>query len=309
MKLLVWNINQRSSGQKIPSFVSKVIMDSKADIVILTECISATNEENIRSIQGFIDGPLSDQYVFRYNVERKECEGSNGVLIAVRKLLEEKNDAKIISETKIISKIEKINTVRTEQPNFLQVDMVVNGELLSVIGTRIRVTDYEERREQVRSLIDHLNTLANRNIIVAGDFNNAKIYGDESKFYLGKDGVRENYRHTSRGELNTLYDTFNYHIMKDDFANIGMTVFTPPGKQYSWGYKIDKDGNPDNGCFKLDHIITKNLKVENSRDCHSFMKDYTRDNEWKLQKDKYTSDSPFPDHAILTADVDIVTIE
>jgi len=309
MKLLVWNINQRSSGQKIPPIVSKVIMDSNADIVVLTECVSSINEENIRIIQGSIDGPLSEKYVFRYNIERKECKGSNGVLIAVKKVLKEKNDAKIASKTKIIRKIEKMNTARTEQPNFLQVDMVVNEEFFSVIGTRIRVTDYEERREQLRSLIDHLNTLANRNIIVAGDFNNGKIYGDESKFYLGKDGVRESYRYTSRGKLNDLYDTYNYHIMKDDFANIGMTVLTPPGKQYSWGYQIDRDGNLDNGCFKVDHIMTNNLKVENSRYCHSFIEDYTREKEWKLNKDKYTIAPPFPDHAILTADVGTMAIE
>lgn len=196
-----------------------------------------------------------------------------------------------------------MNTIRNEQPNFLQVDMVVDGELISVIGTRIRVTDYPKRREQILSLIDHINTLPNRNIIIVGDFNNSKIYGNESKFYLGKDGVREMYHYTSDGNLNDLYDTYNYHIMKNDFMNIGMTVFTPPGKQYSWGYTIDKYGNLTNGCFKLDHIITKNLNVQNAKYCHSFIKNYTKEKEWKFNNGKYTIIPPFPDHAILIADV------
>lgn len=316
MKLLAWNINQRSSGQEIPGFVSKEILkpiepndtQSYPDIVVLTEFLSAANEENKKYIQMFVDGTLSDKYVPSYNIERKECEGSNGVLIAVKKEFKENDDVERISETKIISKIEKMNTVRTEQPNFLQVDMVVNGKLLSVIGTRIRVTGYNKRREQVLALIDHINKTGNKNIIIAGDFNNGKIYGDDSKlFYSGKGGVRESYHYTSRGEINDLYDTYNYHIMKEDFAAIGMTVRTPEGEQFSWGFNLNRNEKPDNGSFKEDHIITsKNITVikESLKYSHKFIETYKKNVEWKLKNGSYYITNPYPDHAILTADVD-----
>jgi len=311
MKLLVWNINQRSSGIDIPEFVSKEILklnepedpQSYPDIVVLTEFLSAANA-NSKKIKKFKDSLSEKYYTFCNEKRDKEREKANGIFIAVKKGFAEINGAPN-EDLKTYYKYKE-----EDQPNFLQLDIVVDGKPISVIGTRIQVCEdmtrsaYIERRQQLVSLVEHIVKLGNKNIIVAGDFNNAKIRGDEAADYLT---VRDNYR----GKVT--FDTYNYHIMKGIFATAGLTVFTPPGEQYSYGFKLDRDGKPDNGCFKEDHIVTKNLKVENSKYCHSFIENYKIDKEWerrwnrRKKKYEYVIVEAYPDHAILTADVDFLT--
>lgn len=303
MELFVWNINQRSSGQKIPGFVSEEIIKSEADIVVLTEFLSAANKRSI--IEFKEKAGLDEKYDFGFNEERdKEREKANGVLIAVKKEF-----AEIKSPV-----IENLATHHTEeaQPNFIQLDIEVNKRLISIIGTRIQVggslnrQEFEERHKQLSSLIEHINTLETKNIIVAGDFNHAFIQGVQTAKYSD---IKESYRDK------VTFDTYNYHIMKEDFNNIGMTVSTPEGKQlkgrYSCGFKLNDD-KPNDGYLKEDHIITtRNLDVSNLRYCHSFMDNYKKDEEWQWKWNKgkkkyeYVIDPPYPDHAILTADVDI----
>lgn len=309
MKLLVWNINQRSSGIDIPEFVSKEILklnepedpQSYPDIVVLTEFLSAANA-NSEKIKKFKDSLSKKYYTFCNEKRDKEREKANGIFIAVKKGFAEINGAP--------NEDLKTDCKEEDQPNFLQLDIVVEGKPISIIGTRIQVgggvtrSAYIESRLQLISLVEHLVKLGNKNIIVAGDFNNAKIRGDEAADYLT---VRDNYR----GKVT--FDTYNYHIMKGIFATAGLTVFTPPGEQYSYGFKLDRDGKPDNGCFKEDHIVTKNLKVENSKYCHSFIENYKIDKEWerrwnrRKKKYEYVIVEAYPDHAILTADVDFLT--
>lgn len=295
MKLLVWNINQRSSGEEIPPFVSEMIKNTNADIVVLTEFLSAANA-NSEKIKKFKDSLSEKYYTFCNEKRDKEREKANGIFIAVKKGFAEINGAP--------NEDLKTDCKEEDQPNFLQLDIVVEGKPISIIGTRIQVgggvtrSAYIESRLQLISLVEHIVKLGNKNIIVAGDFNNAKIRGDEAADYLT---VRDNYR----GKVT--FDTYNYHIMKGIFATAGLTVFTPPGEQYSYGFKLDRDGKPDNGCFKEDHIVTKNLKVENSKYCHSFIENYKIDKEWRKKKYEYVIVEAYPDHAILTADVDFLT--
>jgi len=307
MKLLVWNINQRSSGEEIPPFVSEMIKNTNADIVVLTEFLSAANA-NSEKIKKFKDSLSEKYYTFCNEKRDKEREKANGIFIAVKKGFAEINGAP--------NEDLKTDCKEEDQPNFLQLDIVVEGKPISIIGTRIQIgggvtrSAYIERRQQLISLVEHLVKLGNKNIIVAGDFNNAKIRGDEAADYLT---VRDNYRGEDINEPLVTFDTYNYHIMKGIFATAGLTVFTPPGEQYSYGFKLDRDGKPDNGCFKEDHIVTKNLKVENSKYCHSFIENYKIDKEWerrwnrRKKKYEYVIVEAYPDHAILTADVDFLT--
>ena len=219
MQLMVWNINQRSgynkqgTRQKIPDFVGKTIIASDADIVILTEFVSARNIEDLQNNQYFKDGGhLSELYDFRYNkVRDRDCEFANGVFIAVKKTFAEIKAPAI--ETFITDSKAK------EQPNFLQIDLEVNRTPISIISTRIRVgkssrAEYIKRHDQLVSLIDYINTLGNKRIIVAGDFNHSKICGAQDKSYAD---TRYRYHFTSGGAVSFLYDTYNYHILKDEF--------------------------------------------------------------------------------------------
>lgn len=298
MKLFVWNINQRSSGKGIPGFVNKEIIDSNADIVVLTEFISAAHKESIRS---FIEN-LNKKYDCCYNEDRDKERRANGILIAVKKGFADLNSP---ASERLVS-----DSSEQDQPNFLQVKIVVDKKPITIIGTRIQIDckksrsesqkvrreEYKERRVQLLSLIEHISTLKNKNIIIAGDFNHAAIHGVEKESYAD---VRESYHYTSKGEPSDLYDTYNYHIMQDDFTSIGMATCTPEGKQYSCGFHLI--GNTlGNGCFKEDHIITKDLIVSNLKYDHLFMENYKKNEERK-----YVIAPPYPDHAILTADVDI----
>lgn len=300
MKFANWNTNQRSRGKAILKVVSDEVIRLELDAFVFTEFLNGSNEGNRRLIQELATS-LNSKYDFHYNIERKECAGQNGILIGVRKKFEGEDD------TVTIRKIEEMETKRKEQPNFLQVDMVVNGKPLTIIGTRIRVTKFTERREQLLALTDHIHhirSLGVGNVIVAGDFNHGFIRGDESKFYYGEDGVREYYRQTDR------FDQYAYQMMKGDFADIEMAVHTPPGKHYSCGFEPlkDKDGVTNNGYLKYEHIITTNgLNVVEPQYSRQFMETHREQLEWDWNEDGgWSINPPFPDHAILTAKISFV---
>lgn len=174
MKLFIWNINQRSSGNDIPKLVSEEILKDNEftespDIIVLTEFLGAKYTEKIKRFKELI----CEKYLTFVNEERDKEKKANGICIAVKKGFAEINGAPI----------EKLNTSFKEenQPNFLQVESIVNGKPVSIIGTRIRVndeltrTEFLKRRQQLLSLVEHIIALGNKNIIVAGDFNNAYI--------------------------------------------------------------------------------------------------------------------------------------
>lgn len=290
MRVLVWNINQQSgrnqqdTRQEIPGFVEEEILNAGADVIVLTEFMSATNQENIQRFKAH--SRLNDKYELYCNEERdKKRQKANGILIAVKNgFAEFKSPANEI-----------INTSNAnDQPNFLQLDIEVNAKPISIIGVRIKVgggltrSAYLERHRQLSSLIEHIKTLDTQSILVAGDFNNAYIPRNRDYSNRVTDG------------------TYNYHIMQNDFADVGMTVYTPDGEHYSCGFKlINHETKVNCGYLKEDHIIAKGLIVTNPHYCHSFMKDYEVNKEWKRDKGEYIIAPPYPDHAILTADVDL----
>jgi len=111
-----------------------------------------------------------------------------------------------------------------------------------------------------------------------GDLNNSRILGDESS--------------TDYKDVKQLYkgkwtEYYNYHIIKQDFKEVGYDIYTP-SKGYSWG-----------GYIKNDHIIAKNLKI--------FKYEYKQSNS---EINKYISMGDYcpgiPDHAILTANTYII---
>src|SRR5690554_2847078 len=152
MKLLVWNINQRSSGEEIPPFVSEMIKNTNADIVVLTEFLSAANA-NSEKIKKFKDSLSEKYYTFCNEKRDKEREKANGIFIAVKKGFAEINGAP--------NEDLKTDYKEEDQPNFLQLDIVVEGKPISIIGTRIQIgggvtrSAYIESRQQLISLVEH----------------------------------------------------------------------------------------------------------------------------------------------------------
>jgi len=301
LKLISWNINQRGGqGKEIPEMVVKEIHKQNADIVVLTEFRKANN---------WVDFVTRLQ-VFGYKVTcNTECytnpDGKvdyyNEILIAVKDYI-------------TIEKVVEIPNVESN-PDFLQVETSINEKPLTIIGVRVKTLEFKKRMTQLKELIEKIKKEDNAEsashnipIIIIGDFNNAKIYGCESKCY---DDVKDEYRR--RGQ--DIYNTYNYHMMKDKLKESGFCIHTPKDK-YSFGFtnsvnSVENYGYDvfnENGSFKEDHLATtKGVTVlDVDYDAKFLTEAYVMSHHVKKRGNAYYDISPpYPDHAVLTATVRI----
>lgn len=282
LKMRVWNINGRSKYRRgnepayvIPPFIASEIMgkDSNgntADIIVLTEFVIAPGWDDLK-----LNLEKNGYSLFTSHASRQ-----NGILIALKK-----NEGLNLKSAVSAS---EMNTKKAKRPNFLQVTVKYKEKPLTIIGARIRHKtttrgDFLDRKEQLEALIDHLSML--ENIIVGGDFNNAKIYGNEDEKYSQ---VREEYHYTSEGEIKVTYDTYNYHILKDAIEDHGYCLHTPKGNVSSWGKH-----------FKQDHFITsKSIAASNVEYSWGFE---NKNNGYGVTANGVR----LPDHAILSAEISI----
>lgn len=272
LKVLTWNINNRANNSKsMPLFIANEIVNRTADIVILTEFNITEGWESFKDILE------ENNYKLFYN--KWSNNNANEILIAIKK----RKEIKFKFEKNIL-----IESDIKEKPDFLEIPIIFEGKVFNIIGNRIRPEkDYTKRRQQLDSLIEHLKD--KENVLIMGDFNNSKICGDRNLRY---EDVREEYHFTQRGEVSDLYDTYNYHILKDAFKDNDFTLYTPK-EGYSWvgmgNYK-----------YQQDHIVTKGLYLDESYYDWDFVKFH---NGYKnLHEGDYKSDEPgLPDHAILTS--------
>lgn len=273
LKILGWNINQRlGTGGKIPHFVATEIINKTPDIVVITEFFRGEGWEELKS--------TLEEEGYKLYYEKTPIKKKNEVLIAIK---ERKN--LIIAQEAVTETV----LGKNKKPNFLQVGIEYNNKPLTVIGVRILPDgDYQKRKEQLDSLTDYVK--GKKNILIIGDFNNSKICGNETLSY---EEVREEYHLTKRKEVSLLYDTYNYHILKDQFKHEGFTIATPTGNVCSW---VDKYKNE----YKLDHIFAKELNVHNAQYKWDFISQ--KNGHGTLKSDDYKSENAgVPDHAILTA--------
>jgi len=278
IKILEWNVNQSGwikNKTPIPNFVIKeIINEQKPDIFVLVEVFDLKGE--IERLSKEFKG-----YTLFF-VDRETINNTKEVLIGI------KCDANIVVETESQIKCQDGNS-----PNFLQVDVKYQGKGISVIGMRIKIdsrkqmnkeskknyeermkTDYKERKLQLDSLIEHVNRIENSKTIIMGDFNNSRFFGNESALY-------KDVKHLYKGYLTEYY---NYHLIKQDFNELGYDIFTP-SKGYSWG-----------GYIKNDHIVARGLKISKCEYKDDYKKRYS---------EIYNSIGDYcpgiPDHTILTA--------
>jgi len=285
IRIAHWNVNGRAgknTGYDLSPLITNEIVGKKSasvpDIVVLTEFVAARNWKNVKSTLE------EKQYlVFTSSYE----QGKNGVLIALKK--------NFVTDS---TPSGKIKPMENEKPDFLQVKTMFNGIAIAIVGVRVRVRDssskdydakedYKERKLQIDALNKHLQEHLQdvENTILVGDFNNSRICGDENKSYKE---VKEEYR-----GLDT-YDTYNYHMLKEALSQ--HTIATPE-KGFSW---VDKKEFK----YKLDHLFTREgmkvLECEYSRDFVISENGYEG-----LTKENYKSDLSYPDHAILTATLEL----
>lgn len=148
MKIMAWNLNHRTAVKPIPDGIISAIDQLAPDVVVLTEYV----EREVRS--DFRKALLSLGFVSLSVSEVRE--GHNQVLIASR-------DTHVISG--IPAPLESHGST-----NFLAVEFPEQD--LALIG--IRVPAYERAGELLayeRELVDILNGVANRRVLLIGDLN------------------------------------------------------------------------------------------------------------------------------------------
>lgn len=284
LTVLEWNINLRTKKSTpnaknlyaqpvdakdliIPKFVSNVLNDENADIIILTEFLKCNNwKEFILNLA-------------HYNVFVNCDENDKGILIGVRK------DIRV---TKIKYNLD--NYDERKAPHFLQVNLKYKGKELMVVGTRICVgngkkEDYESRANQFMLLKEHLYKLGKKNIIAIGDFNNANIR-DDYKGYL--------------------QESYNYSFIKKEFEEINLDIHTPQNGFSHMGYlkedHIFGSKNIEINCSYKDDFIDEKILGQDI-----FYNIYYQGNYHQKINDNNKKGikipSGYPDHNILFAEI------
>lgn len=235
-----WNVKGHSRyGNECPKEFYDVIENSckpdLPDIIVLTEYKMEKNK----------DKSFEHRIMKNYHIEI-----DNDILIGI-------NNKKWGECEKIICRGEnypEIVVVKTKKTKSIHYPELI------IVGMRIRinskkeddkVTDYENRVIQLNS-IKKLKMIKNVEcpVIIAGDFNTGKYYGDMNNLAL-KDGKKGK-------KLNTIY---NLQKVKASFYNLGFDYFnsTPFGDVNQ--VFSQQTGNSKNK-YKLDHIFVKGAEVE-----------------------------------------------
>lgn len=183
-------------------------------------------------------------------------------------------------------------------PNFLQIDLIVNNKSLKIIGTRIRTRirkklkqlkgesifdfnkreekhdelelfeDFKSRNTQIDLLTEYVKDIKDPSLVI-GDFNNCK-----TGYLYNRNNVK-----------------WGFSFIKKSFKDIGFKASTP-NEGFSWSCNK----------FKLDHIFARGVNVTTKPYSWAFME---HEKEVYNTGNNYKPESPYPDHAILIAEIDI----
>lgn len=138
-------------------------LDTTADIAILTEYVANKNDTS-----EFGKNLSSNGYSFS-----SSQTDQNGILIAV------KNNC-------FIKDFAGITSIKESNINIHSVAIKLNGEIITIIGTIIIPENNGQLRyKQLKTLLDYIDSLEtpySQRIIVAGNFNNYLIIGDENNY-------------------------------------------------------------------------------------------------------------------------------
>jgi len=226
IKFLHWNINQKEETSKTPAMIIGEIMRKDADVIILTEFLKTDNYKEILYM------PLKYCGYEVFLDPRPPKEKIRQVLIAVRLeiIKNQETDPIYLSDN-------EGNIKYGKYPNFLRIDLNIDSESFSIIGTRIRIWKSSGEEEQIRRKDQFISLLQSipkdRNIIMMGDFNIS-----DDRMYK-KPGSKWHFD----------YD-YNKGLMSK-----GLKYIPIVGNIYS----------PFKSKLKLDHlVVSDNLKVESS---------------------------------------------
>lgn len=277
LKIIEWNINGRSGynpAYAIPPFITNVIAEQNAHIIVLTELFITAGWHHLRSF-------LEENYKIFTSPYISE---QNSVLIGIKKDIEDFDYGSLKTTT-------QMNGNCKDDPNFLQISANYNKKPFTIIGTRIRVGDGGEedllaRKKQRESIYTHINSLENiTQLICIGDFNATPRFLWITESLTGYLDLKSKGFELACPSYNTINNT--YHRVN---------------KEYSCWSFVHKDGvGIDKGKTSIDNIISKGVYLDNLDYIWSFV---NQNNGYGyLKPEDYKSDLFLPDHAILTATI------
>ena len=277
LKILNWNVNQRSGlGEQIPDVVINELKHLDADVVCLTEYKNHFEFcEQLKSL-GY------SLFMYPEYIEKFQ----NEILIAIK--------------TKFVT-LPKLTTFPKEDmfPDFLHLQIDFEGTPLHIICARIKIAtinntlpynrklpllvkDAKERLLQIEYITEYVRKL-NGNILLMGDFNN---------FHYFEHQKIDSWEH----DKEFLQNYYSYPLIVEKMRAVNLATYSPTGNYdevYSW---VNPKIRADNikRYIRNDHLFSNLAEISDIK--------YS----WEFTKNpKYQSKVGVPDHAILTAAVNI----
>lgn len=293
--VIEWSLNAQTgfNGYIMPvKLIADQILTHNPHIFIFTEFVkSAVGWIELKSI-------LEETYMVYespYMAHKKE----NGIVIGIRRncgfeILDIKTKDIIFNSSQ-------------NAPNFLEVNLRINREELSIIGTRIVIesskimddSEHKQRFEQFSNLIEYVKNI--ENAIVLGDFNNSKIHGDEME--TNKKLIQDIYKEFVQKDYNL--QMLRAHVIEETDNRFSLYTESRqvPCIGASWDSRKNKAIPPmgkKNLGHKYDHLIT-NFKSKNNVVYNwDFLKSYTKE---EFGSSASTIKRGVPDHSILVAEI------
>jgi len=155
----------------------------------------------------------------------QQQKGRNDVVIAISKEFKPHLHSEV--------KIRNLNS-----PDFLSVSAEYPNSFF-IVGVRF-LGNYNDMKNQFSNFIPLINSL--ENVVIGGDFNNAKLHGDRNKVYTMQE-VDDKYK-------GLLQYSYNYHRIALWFKETGFELVTPLR-----GCSYPQSGNP------IDHFAVNGIGI------------------------------------------------
>lgn len=232
MKILEWNVNCAIGSKRYGTqeLLSLFPQKRDCDILILTEFYRLKDYDKFEKL-------IKDwDYEIFITPQQK---GRNDVFIAVL----EKYKPELQN-----SQIDR------GMPEFLAVSLKSGDKDFVIVGVRF-FGYYKDKYSQFINFLPLINCY--ENVIIGGDFNNAKIHGDENTIYTERQ-IDSLYSYCEDGFVKKYRQfNYNYHRIKLWFTQNKFSLNTPIDG-FSHPYKPQFTGGS-----KIDHFATKGIQISN----------------------------------------------
>lgn len=297
LRVMERNINGRSCscGYCMPvKLIANQILEKAPHIFVLTEFVETASWSDLKAL-------LSDSFDVYTRPYRPR---QNGVCIGIRK----NSGITLLSDG--------VYDFPTTGPDFHAVKIRVNGMDISVVGTRIQIgpkltkSEFECRFSQFCALANYLTALLEtENVIALGDFNNARILGNE-----GETNVEEIDKAYQENGVELVQSRYNLQKAREYLLrNTGgrLSFITSKGNCSSVGVQLEgrtavPPKEDPKQRHKYDQVIT-NLSTKGVATYDwAFLKNYSQEQfEWDKKQHKMVIKVGYPDHAILWGELEL----